>query len=112
MSRRKRHPEARRPSAPPAAGASGGAALDGHPASTSGSSRPFSAITVGVAELAGAANLGVCLRDRSGLFALALVVLLLGSDLAALEREHHGVEPRAGVKLRHGIAHMRAHGLA
>src|SRR5215208_732380 len=36
---------------------------------------------------------------------------LLERDLAALEREHHGVEPRAGVQLRDGIAHMGAHRL-
>ena len=70
------------------------------------------AITVGIAELAGAANLGVAVGIGQVTFAIALVVLLLGRDLAALQREYHGVQPSASAKLRHGIAHMRSHRLA
>ena len=34
-----------------------------------------------------------------------------GGDLAALERQHDRVEARAGAQLRHGVAHVGAHGL-
>ena len=89
MSRRKRRPDAGADPAEsrPAEGRSAGARSPSAPSASPRSSRRLAldagilaalfAATVGIAELAGAANLGVAIGVGQVVFALALVALLL-----------------------------------